>query len=318
MAFHNKFQYIKKNDFKSDYQYLTMTLVLYFKGFTFAKELINDFNLTKSQIQTYSEKLSKKGFLVVRPFAEIDEIDQFAAFEGNPYIKKVYDNNQKVYVITENGKELMKGKIEEALKQNKDNDNTKDTILRIIEKTKNYRLIKNKILDVENKIYTRRIVYPCGLTIERRTLKGQLLDQEKQKAFLEVRKEILIGKQKQNLLTQSESKQLAQIQKGELILYDTKKQINKGVTYNGVNMSESEFEEIIKQDNINQIEIENAVKKDEDHKRKTQLLEEENKKYMSELGGGLTFKRNINLYDDDIIEETPKSNIDRLFEGLDL
>ncbi len=196
-------------DIKTDKQCLRLFLSLHFNDFQFEKDLVELYNLTKGQIQKYSEKLSGLGFVSFRRFSELDENMQEAIMKFTPDADKFYKQNQKAYIITPLGKTQGKGILQGALEESRTNQALYDLINQISIKTKLYRSTKQKIVAKEKMFGSREIKLPNGITFVRNTMLKQQLLKSMALKRLNVRSgnSLVLKDMSNNLVLQSEIKQ---------------------------------------------------------------------------------------------------------------
>lgn len=159
----------KEKEILNDFQAQKFYLMLYFNDYAFEWQLTKQLNLTKKQIQTYSEELNKQGLISFRLLSELSENMQEAIMKLTPDFSKIYQQNPKVYIITPEGKTQGKEKLSEFVKQAKDNQGIYDLIKQLKVYSESFRITKNKILKEEKSLIDRKVKFPDGTIIERPT-----------------------------------------------------------------------------------------------------------------------------------------------------
>lgn len=160
-----------------DNQKLIFFLVLFFKDFTFDKELLTNFNLTKKQIQQISEIYSNFGFLLLRQFSDLDEISQEALFKTIPDPLKFYNQNPKIYILSQKGREFAYSLSEKIKQKTKEDVFLQDLFNMVKQKTESFLLVKKRLENEENLVLSRKVTYPNGITLEKPTIKAREIKQ---------------------------------------------------------------------------------------------------------------------------------------------
>lgn len=162
------FNYKKKKDlnqdsFIDDHQLFRFFISIYFNDVQFESSLIQNYNLTKSQIQKYSEFCTKLGYISLRNFSQLSDNMQEAIIKMTPDFKKFYARNEKAYIITPQGKEDGKELLTKALKQAHNNQSLQDLIRQLNFQAQTYRSIKKDILEKEKLMADRQIITADGI-----------------------------------------------------------------------------------------------------------------------------------------------------------
>ena len=134
---------IKKNRFLG-IEYLKVFLAIYYKGFSWVKELENEFNITNKVIKKAIEVLEEEHLITSRDFWNLEIFEQEAIKKLNAgYFSKI-NSYPKLYVVSKEGEEifdLYKDEIKDLL----DKFSTlKITIDFIKQKKKAYEILKNE------------------------------------------------------------------------------------------------------------------------------------------------------------------------------
>ena len=181
MSFYKKRKqdYVKKEkDVLKDFQAQKFYLMLYFNDYAFEWQLTKQLNLTKKQIQTYSEELNKKGLISFRLLSELSDNMQEAIMKLTPDFSKIYRQNPKVFIITPEGKLQGKEKLSDFIKEAKENQGIYDLIKQLKVYSESFRIIKKQIMKEEKEILPKPILnkttgktgrlvkYPDGTIIE--------------------------------------------------------------------------------------------------------------------------------------------------------
>lgn len=216
----------KQLNLVKDFQACKFFLTLHFCDFAFEWQLIKQHNLTKSQIQKYSELLNERGFISFKLLSELSENMQEAILKIIPDFAKVYGNNPKVYIITPEGKKEGKKIVEDILRNNSSNQGLYFLIMQLAEFSKNFREVKKKILYEENNLLEREVIFPNGIKIIKNTNKKiGLLSEIKQFKRDQVEE---LSSSKGNLPISTGNKQ------DLTIAQEIKQELNKNIEYDGI------------------------------------------------------------------------------------
>lgn len=227
-----------------DNQKLIFFLVLFFKDFTFDKELLLNFNLTKSQIQEASEFFSHFGFLLLRQFSDLDELVQEALFKTIADPHKFYNQNPKVYILSEKGKEFAYDFIDKIKDKTQENVFFQDLFNLVKQKTQSFLTVKKKLEEEESYVLTRKVTYPNGVLLEKPTIKSreikkaiELVRDEQAQRIANFKKDLLSSKQRKGItLSETEQKALVLANKGSLVEYhrDNRNIVKNSISYSGI------------------------------------------------------------------------------------
>ena len=123
-------------------EYLKVYLVLYFKKFSWIKELENEFNISSKIVKKAIEILEENQMIISKDFWSLDiETQKIIKNINAPYFKKI-NSYPKIYTLIEqdiNYLELFKDEFEKLLK----NESLKATLSFTQEKTKAFEILKN-------------------------------------------------------------------------------------------------------------------------------------------------------------------------------
>jgi len=218
---------------------LRVFLILFLKEITWRNELKTTFDIHPSHLEEIFEFLKENNLIVFKPLIEVDNI----LFECVIKQQSIHFYGQrekvKVYTLTPKGKEYGLNLIDDILNYAKDNFTLQLYVQEIIKKTENHRKILTYILDEEKINDQRTITYPDGFIETRNTLKFKKMNKDIKKVSIELRKEKLLEKEKNNLLSEKEKGMLMEINNNTYLATineDDKKDIvskkNK-ITYTG-------------------------------------------------------------------------------------
>lgn len=277
----------KLNQFKKEIlnksEYIKALLVIGIKDFTWRNELENDYNMSNNHVSLFLNSMKYNGLVAHKLLSELDNI-QFEAITKTRNIN-FFSKTDKVsiLVLTNKGKEFTKEVLQSASKLFSTRDDLRLVYNEVTKKSKTYKDIVNNILDEENTFFERDITYANGIKIIRDTQRAK----DVKRIAFEVRKQNLLEKQTQGLITSQENKQLAIIEdKGhDLINYEEKPDITKGckTNYKGIysHLTTSEVEDLSEGVTNQEVkDIEKQYQKDlKDHIKKL------NKTAMLEDGG---------------------------------
>ncbi len=167
----SKFKYI---------DYGKVFLVLYFKGFSWKKELQNEFNISSSIVDKALLILENNGYIISKDFWSLDLDTQEAIKCLNAGYSYLLKTHPKIYTLSLEGKEEAELTILSELKEKaKKHSSLRATIDFIIDKTNAYNKIKNKFTHIENNsFYRKRIDHSTGIEYETPTQKYLLVKKE--------------------------------------------------------------------------------------------------------------------------------------------
>lgn len=157
------------NDIPKNFQCAKFFLTLHFTDFVFEWQLIKQHNLTKTQIQKFSENLNKLGLISFRLYSELSENMQEAIMKMTPDFEKIYSQNPKIYIITPEGKKAGKKIITEILKDIYANQGLYDLVQQLSQSSLNFRKLKKQIIQEEKRLIPRQVKFPNGIIIEKNT-----------------------------------------------------------------------------------------------------------------------------------------------------
>ena len=115
----------EKKDLFEDHNTLRFFLSLHFGDVVDKETLVSNYNLTTAQINTISQKLQEKGYVIATKFSNLDENMQLSLLNGsisNPGAFYEKSDKIQVYAITNKGKEKGKELLKVKLKESQDNE----------------------------------------------------------------------------------------------------------------------------------------------------------------------------------------------------
>lgn len=253
---------VKIEDFsKPKYlDYGKVFLVLYFKGFSWKKELQNEFNISNSIVSKALQILEENGYVIAKDFWSLELDAQEAIKRLNAGYSYLLKSHPKIYTLSIEGKEEGGYAILDDLNERaKTNSSLQATIQFIKDKTKAYNILLKEFDELENTQFSRkRIDHSTGVLYETPTKKQKQFKFELKKALEDIKLEKLENK-KQNLLSSDEKKELVVLQKNKEVTRKReiestqkkykKKDYNKNL-YNGQEIGNIEFDEKLKKENI--------------------------------------------------------------------
>jgi hypothetical protein len=290
------------DDFINDNQLLRFFMALHFNDFTFERNLVNQYNLTKGQIQKYSERLNREGLLIFDTFSELEENDQEAILKMTPDFDKFYARNPKCYAITPEGKEKGKQLLRKALEISQTNPAIKHLITQVSKTTKTYRTNKKRITKQEQSLLDRTLTTPSGVTYQRESLAKQ----NAKKLVYETLQELKLSSKKQELLSSGKTEVTIK-QELSIIPYEEKKQeeLREKTYYNGIYAGDSnamiQAQEEVKNKDIRELKKETCKELKELHEKRDFTYEAMRYK-------GLT----MNWYDKQKVHEEAMNFLDNL------
>ena len=228
-------------------------LVLYFKGFSWKKELQNEFNISNSIVTKALQILEENGYIIAKDFWSLDLDSQEAIKRLNAGYSYLIQRHPKIYTLSVEGREEGGYVILEELKKKaKVHSSLQATIEFVKNKTKAYNLLKKEFEKEEDSLFSRRrIDHTTGIMYETPTKRRKKFLAELKEAFLELKKEKLLIMEDRKELTNNRKKDLI-LANNELVKIDyeikyKKRDFNR-IKYNGKDIS-----------NRDSVEIENKI-----------------------------------------------------------
>ncbi len=209
---------------REDIEYFKVFLVLFMKGFSWKKELQNDFNISSSVINKAIELLERRGFIITKDFWSLDLDSQECIRRLNGAYSYLIKTHPKIYTLSIEGTQYGKNVVGNYKQEAKNNSSLRATIEFITEKVRAYQLLKNRFEKEENSLLPRkRVDFDTGIIFETDTKKKMEFEKELKIASLNLKKEVLESK-KQNLLSDKQKNELMVLtSKNPLEIVETEK-----------------------------------------------------------------------------------------------
>lgn len=248
---------VKIEDFSKPkyFDYGKVFLVLYYKGFSWKKELENEFNISNVIVTKALQILEENGFIIAKDFWSLDLDSQEAIKRLNAGYSYLLKNHPKIYTLSLEGKE--EGSyilLDELEKKAKLHSSLAATIQFIKEKTIGYQILKNQFENIESShFYRKRIDHQTGILYETPTKKKKEFEKSVKIALLELKQENLIGLSKKSQIESKKGSDLVMVNKGEIALNggnSTQNSLNE-IVYNGVKINQNELYDLEKKMNEN-------------------------------------------------------------------
>lgn len=148
------------NDILKKKKLIRVYLVLLMKGYTWNRELTNNFNIPRFKIKESLEYFHNNGLIIMRDFYSIDMIYQQVIYELSPDFEHWIVNNPSIYIVSAKGN-LLGTKILEYLEKIVLKDSSlRDTYAFIRQKTAAARKRLSQLEEIDNKYYQKNIKSP--------------------------------------------------------------------------------------------------------------------------------------------------------------
>jgi len=236
-----------KKEVLKDLEENKVLLVLFFKGFSWQKELENEFNISNSVISKSISRFEKQGFIISKDFFSLDLDLQECVKRLSSAYKNSIRVQPKIYTLSVEGREYAEDIVEFYKLEAKNNSSLKSTIKFIQDKTRAYEKLMKKFNEEEDKMLYRKRVSDKGIVYETKTKRIRDFEKAIRIAKSEVLPQ-LFNNAKKMLGFEKKSSELVIKKKSEIEVFnDLENNYKKNkILYNNSEISVDELSELQK------------------------------------------------------------------------